>query len=115
MSVAPEREILGLHHVHIPVTDAWVSQDWYMDILGFKPVLVSEEENGVIGVVLRHPQGVVIGLHNEPARARALRGFVLLGLTVADQLELRRWAERFQRLGLTASPIQEGHLGGSST
>ena len=45
----------GLHGVRIPVTDALVSKDWYMTVLGLEPVLDLEEEQGVVGVVLRHP------------------------------------------------------------
>ncbi|MGP8059759.1 MAG: VOC family protein [Acidimicrobiales bacterium] len=101
----------GLHGVRIPVTDALVSKDWYMTVLGLEPVLDLEEEQGVVGVVLRHPTGFVIGLHQEPHRAGALRGFAVIGLTVTDRVQLERWRDELQRLGRAHGPLEAGHLG----
>lgn len=101
----------GLHHVRIPVSDAWRSRDWYVTALGFVPVLDLEEENGVVGVVLRHPEGLVVGLHQDPSRAAALAGFAVLGLGVADKGQLEQWAQYLDRLGAAHGPLEEGHLG----
>jgi hypothetical protein len=103
--------VLGLHHIRIPVSDAWVSRDWYMLVLRLKPLLHLEEEDGVVGVVLRHPRGFVIGLHRDPPRALALRGFAVLGLTIASRPELTRWAGVLDELDVAHHPIEEGHLG----
>jgi catechol 2,3-dioxygenase-like lactoylglutathione lyase family enzyme len=103
--------ILGLHHVRIPVSDPWVSRDWYGDILGFKAVLDLEEEERLVGVVLRHPQGIVIGLHRDPQRSAILKDFALLGLTVLDREHLAQWACQLDRLKVSHRPIEEGHLG----
>jgi catechol 2,3-dioxygenase-like lactoylglutathione lyase family enzyme len=100
----------GLHHIRIPVTDAWRSRDWYM-ILGFAPLLDFEEEKTLVGVVLRHRSGLVVGLHQDPVRAEELRGFALLGLAVSDQSQLERWAQYFDGLGIAHRPLEEGHLG----
>ena len=101
----------GLHNVRIPVRDPWTSRDWYTVVLGFVPVLDLEDEQGVVGVVLRHPRGFVIGLHQDPARAQALRGFAVLGLTVADMAQLRQWADYLDGRGVAHSALSEGHLG----
>ena len=74
--------IVGLHHVRVPVSDVLVSRDWYIDVLGFDPMLVSEEETSVSGEALLHPSGLVVGLHIDPDAARALKGFCVLGLGV---------------------------------
>jgi catechol 2,3-dioxygenase-like lactoylglutathione lyase family enzyme len=103
--------IIGLHHVRIPVSDAWVSRDWYMTVLGFRPLLDLEEEDGVIGVVLRHDEGLAVGLHRDRSRAAALRGFAVLGLTVEDRSQLERWAAVLDRAGIRRGPLVEGHLG----
>jgi catechol 2,3-dioxygenase-like lactoylglutathione lyase family enzyme len=103
--------IIGLHHIRIPVSDAWLSRDWYSTVLGFEPVLDLQEENGLIGVVLRHDQGFVVGLHQDRSRAAALRGFAILGLTVESRSQLERWATELDRAGLRHGPIEEGHLG----
>lgn len=105
------RPITGLHHVRIPVTEPWRSREWYTTVLGFVPVLDLEREQGIVGVVLRHPTGLVVGLHADPVRAVALEGFAVLGLAVADPTQLTRWAERLDHLGVPHGPIAEGHLG----
>jgi hypothetical protein len=82
-----------------------------MAVLGFKPVLDLEEEDRVVGVVLRHDQGFVIGLHRDPPRAAALCGFAVLGLTVTDRRGLERWAGELDRAGVRRGQLEEGHLG----
>ena len=103
--------VTGLHHVRFPVTDPQTSRDWYARVLGFVPVLDYERERGVIGVVCRHPTGLVIGLHRDPLRARALCGFAVLSLAVAAPDDLERWIEHLDRLSVPHGPIKEGHLG----
>jgi hypothetical protein len=82
-----------------------------MNVFRFVPVLDEEEAERLVGVVLRHPTGLVLGLHQDPGRAEALRGFALLGLGVSDPEELTRWSARLERLGIAAGPIEQGHLG----
>jgi hypothetical protein len=88
-----------------------MSRDWYMTTFGFKPILDLEQEGGLVGIVLRHPQGFVVGLHQDPARAAALSGFAVLGLTVNNRSNLEQWAERLSNLGIPHWPLEEGHLG----
>jgi catechol 2,3-dioxygenase-like lactoylglutathione lyase family enzyme len=103
--------VIGLHHIRIPVTDPWVSRDWYMTTLGCLPVLDEEEENEVVGVVLRHPEGLVIGLHRDPRRAASLSGFAIVGLTVDGRGDLRKLCDRLDRAGTAHSTPSEGHIG----
>jgi catechol 2,3-dioxygenase-like lactoylglutathione lyase family enzyme len=105
------RLVDGIHDVRIPVADPWVSRAWYASTLGFEPVLDLQEEPGLVGVVLRHRSGFVIGLHRDPGRARTLRGFVVLALTVPHLAALERCVTAFDRLGQEHSEIREGHLG----
>jgi catechol 2,3-dioxygenase-like lactoylglutathione lyase family enzyme len=107
----PLAPIIGLHHIRVPVSDAWISRDWYMAVLGFRPVLDLEEENGVVGVVLRHDQGLSIGLHRDRSRAASLKGFAILGLTVENRSQLERWAAALDRAGVSRGALEEGHLG----
>ena len=102
---------LRFHDVRIPVSDALVSKEWYITVLGMVPVLDLEWERGVVGVVLRHPEGFVVGLHHEPERAEALRGFAVLGLAVDGYAELQQWFDVLDRLDVPHGPIEEGHLG----
>ncbi len=103
--------VAGLHHIRIPVTDPWVSRDWYMTTLGMVPMLHEEEEAEVVGVVLRHPEGFVIGLHRDTERAASLRGFAVLGLTLDDHNHLRQLCVRLEERGIDHVPPEEGHIG----
>ena len=105
--------IAGLHLVRIPVADVWISRDWYTGVLGLLPVMDVEEEQRVVGAVLRHPQGFAIGLHLDPRRASELAGFALLGLTVTGRDELERWALHLDGIGLAHGVLEQGHLGWS--
>lgn len=103
--------ISRIHHVRIPVSDPWVSRDWYSSALSFQPVLDLEDSDGVVGVLLRHSSGILLALHHDTEAAAVLRGFPILGLEVADVLTLRNCAARLERNGLAHSPLRQGHLG----
>jgi hypothetical protein len=103
--------IAGLHDVRIPVRDPWVSRSWYMSVFSFEAILDLQEEPGLVGVVLRHASGAVIGLHHDEERASAMRGFVTLALTVADMPGLQACARALDGLGQARGDIQVGHLG----
>jgi len=103
--------IVNLHDIRIPVADVLLSKDWYMTVLGLVPVLDLEQEEGVVGVVLRHPLGFVVGLHHEPERAAALRGFAVLGLAIAGEVQLRDWSATLEQHGFPHCPVEQGHLG----
>jgi catechol 2,3-dioxygenase-like lactoylglutathione lyase family enzyme len=103
--------VTGLHHVRIPVRDAWRSRDWYVDVLGCTALMDLEVENGVVGVVLRHPCGSVIGLHNDPDRAAALSDFAVLGFSVVDRGALEQLGRELLRRGVHHHGVREGHLG----
>jgi catechol 2,3-dioxygenase-like lactoylglutathione lyase family enzyme len=104
-------EFFGLHHIRLPVSDVMRSRDWYIDVLGFEPRLVLEDEDHVVGVVVGHDSGVILGLHYEPERARALRGFCPVALNVGTIDDLHRWCARLETLGISHSAPTDGHLG----
>lgn len=98
----------ALHHVRLPVSNVLASRDWYVDVFGFQPILVAEEEDAVTGVVLEHPSGVVLGLHQDPNAAAALRRFVVIGLCVPN---VRVWIEYLDRRGVAHGKLEDLHLG----
>ena len=106
--VSDRPEIVGLHHVRVPVSDVLVSRDWYLTVLGFIPMLVSEDETSVMGEALLHPSGLVVGLHIDPDAARALAGFCVLGLGVDD---ISDWVDYLDRTGIERGPVEVGHGG----
>jgi len=103
--------LLGIHHIRVPATDVGASREWYRDTFGFEPVLDYEEEDGLVGAVLRHPSGLAVGVHRDRDRAAALSGFCLLALEVGTQAELHDWLAHLDALGVGHSGIREGHLG----
>jgi len=110
-SITISEKILGMHHVRIPVSDPWRSRDWYISTFGFTAVLDLEDSDRVVGVLLRHPCGLVVSLHQDSSRAAAMAGFPLLGLTVADQMVVEECAAELTRLEQRHSRPQEGHVG----
>jgi len=107
----PVVAILGLHHVRLPVSDVIRSRDWYVDVLGFEPRLLLEEEEEIVGAVVALPEALTLGLHCAPELARALRGFCPVALEVGTSDELTRWCTRLDTLGIDHSEPAEGHLG----
>lgn len=101
--------LLGVHHVRLPVLDVETSSDWYRTILGFEILLYEEEEDGAVGAVLRHPSGVVLGLHQVgSAVVEALDGFNVLGLAADD---LSAWLDELDRLGATHGQVTRSSVG----
>ena len=106
--------ILGLHHVRLPVSDVLRSRDWYCDVLGFEPILDYMEEYRLVGVAVQHRVGVTLGLHLDPERAAALRGFAVVALRVAAPAVLQDWSRRLDELGVQHFPVVADHAGGWS-
>jgi catechol 2,3-dioxygenase-like lactoylglutathione lyase family enzyme len=101
--------VLGVHHIRLPVMDIDASSDWYRTIFGFEILLYEEEEAGAVGAVLRHPSGVVLGLHQvEVAVVAALEGFNVLGLTADD---LSAWVDELDRLGAVHGEVTRSSVG----
>jgi len=103
--------ILGIHHVRLPVSDLSRARDWYREVLGLVPVLDYEEEEGPVGIVLSHESGMTVGLHHDPTRADALRGFCILALEVGTQAALHDWVAHLDTLDVSHAGIRDGHLG----
>jgi catechol 2,3-dioxygenase-like lactoylglutathione lyase family enzyme len=101
-------EIRGWHHVRLPVSNIDASREWYMDVFGLEPVLVEEDEDGITGVALRLPVGIVLGLHEDRRRAEALRGFAMVAFSVPD---LSVWIAYLDQNGINHGPLEDCHLG----
>lgn len=103
--------LTGLHHVRLPVSDVLASRDWYVEVLGFETRLDEEEETGVVGAVLAHDSGLVLGLHLDKERAASLAGFVPLALTVASAASLGSWVAWCDHVGAAHGEITIGEVG----
>jgi catechol 2,3-dioxygenase-like lactoylglutathione lyase family enzyme len=50
------RELAGVHHVKIPVTDLGRSLHWYRQVFGLRPTMAFPEADGVVrGFAWRSP------------------------------------------------------------
>ncbi len=98
--------IIGVHHVKVPVGDVLRSRDWYVEVLGFTPLLDFEEEDRLIGVALQHPCGFTIGLHLDPERAGVLCGFPTVALCVGDADDLMDWSVYFDESSWALGPTR---------
>jgi hypothetical protein len=85
-----------------------VACNWLVDVFGFTPVLLEEEEDRILGAVVEHPSGVTLGLHHDPARSGALSGFVVVALATSDIAE---WSDYLDRRGQQSSGIERHELG----
>ena len=100
--------MVGLHHVRVPVSDVLVSRDWYSDVLGFDPMLVSEEETSISGEALLHPSGLVVGLHTDPAPPPPSRGSVCSG---SESTTSPEWVDYLDRSDISHGPVELGPSG----
>jgi catechol 2,3-dioxygenase-like lactoylglutathione lyase family enzyme len=107
----PQPELLGIHHVRIPVSDVTPSADWYSEVLGLSTLLIEEEENEVIGAVLSLGDGPGIGLHRDPSRAVALAGFCVVALAVDTSKSLSQWDAWLNQVGAVHTGIVKGPFG----
>jgi catechol 2,3-dioxygenase-like lactoylglutathione lyase family enzyme len=107
--------ICGFHHVSLPARDVDRSGDWYERVFGFERVLIEEEENRVTMVMLEHPEGMLLCLHQvpdlDPAWEERSGTGAVLGFRVASAAELALWDRRLTELGAEHSSPREAHLG----
>jgi catechol 2,3-dioxygenase-like lactoylglutathione lyase family enzyme len=111
ISRQPAQRLLGLYHASLPVTDVESAADWFATVLGFEQCRLFEEGNRVVGAELEHPNGTIVVLRADPARAVALSGFPALAFTVPDREVLRRLADHLSDLGVIHTEVNAAHLG----
>jgi catechol 2,3-dioxygenase-like lactoylglutathione lyase family enzyme len=56
-------QICGFHHVSLPASDLDRSSDCYEHVFGFERVLIEEDEDRITMVMLEHPEGMLLCLH----------------------------------------------------
>lgn len=107
--------ICGFHHVSLPARDLDRSADWYESVFGFERVLIEEEEDRVTMVMLEHPEGMLLCLHQAPDLDpvwHELQGTAaVLGFRVTSVADLALWDRRLTELGAEHSSPREAHLG----
>ncbi len=103
------RDLVGIHHVTLPVSDVGRSREWYARALGLE-VSPGATDVDADEVTMVHPNvSIEVVLLHDPPRARALAGFGLLSFAVGTIEDLDAFVERLDARGIahgeqTASP-----------
>lgn len=108
-------ELSGWSHVSFSVRDRDASVGFYTDVLGFKPLSVTDRE-GWLQTIMLHPNGMCVAFQQHVGNTGEVFDFARTGLDhfgfgVASPQELTAWIERFEELGVAHSPVRDTPLG----
>ena len=108
----------GVSHVAFTVTDLERSKAWYTEVLGWQMLYDGEEEGIRFSLGMLPNVGIFVGLRQHPAGsgdrfdpARTGLDHVAFGVESREDLEV--WQERFEKTGVTYTPIVDvpyGHV-----
>ena len=106
-------EILGLHHIKVPVTDLSRSRAWYERVFDLEPTQeFRDDHDGVVrGVVYRSLGDLVISLREMPSAANGIAGFDPFAIMLRGRADIDHWAARLDELGIAHSDIIEAPIG----
>jgi glyoxylase I family protein len=102
----------GVDHLSFAVTDLDRSERFYVDVLGFVPVL-----DVGYGRILMHPAtGFTLSVvRHEGAKGGAFSelttGLDHVGFTAGSRAALEEWERRFDELGVVYTPIRDMEFG----
>lgn len=103
--LAGMRDLVGLHHAALTVSDVARSGRWYQDVLGMEEVF-SEHSEARRAVVMRLPGvGSVLGIVQHAGAEGAAfdprrTGLDHLAFTVAERADMDTWAARLAEHGV---------------
>ena len=106
-------DILGLHHVKIPVSDMVRSREFYERVLELEPLSeFRDDHDGVVrGVIYRAKGDLMISLREQPVAAAGLRGYDPFAMMLRGRADIDHWADRLDALGVEHEPIVEASIG----
>jgi catechol 2,3-dioxygenase-like lactoylglutathione lyase family enzyme len=106
-------EILGLHHVKIPVSDLVRSRAWYEGVFDLEPIMeFRDDEDGVVrGVVYRALGDLVLSLRENGPAATGFAGFDPFAIMLRGRPDIEHWIGRLNDLGVSHSEIIEATIG----
>lgn len=107
-------DIIGFHHVKLPVSDVAASRAWYERVLRLSVVAEFVEDGMLMGVALATTDDATqLALRHDPGRAHALAGFDPIALRCPTPAAVQGWSEHLDRLGEKHDGIVSGHAGGA--
>ena len=109
----PTGEILGLHHVKVPVSDMVRSREFYERVLELEPLSeFRDDHDGVVrGVVYQAKGDLMISLREQPVAAAGLVGYDPFAMMLRGRADIEHWAARLDALGVDHDPIVEASIG----
>lgn len=108
------RELAGVHHVKIPVTDLARSLHWYRRVLGLRPTLEFRDADGVVRGFSGEVPGLsptLVGLRVNATAAEGSRGFDPVSFAVHTRDDLQAWALHLDSIDVKHSPLIEASIG----
>jgi catechol 2,3-dioxygenase-like lactoylglutathione lyase family enzyme len=113
MSSAPVGEVLGIHHIKIPVSNLATCRQWYERVFELEPLMeFRDDEDGVVrGVVYRSLGDLSLSLRENPSAARGMAGFDPFAIMLRGRADIEHWASRLDELGVAHAPIVEATIG----
>ena len=106
-------EILGLHHIKIPVSDLPRSRSWYERVFELEVLTeFRDDEDGVVRGVAYHSKGeLALSLRENAPAARGIAGFDPFAIMLRGRLDVEYWARRLDELGVAHSPVINAPIG----
>jgi catechol 2,3-dioxygenase-like lactoylglutathione lyase family enzyme len=106
-------EILGLHHIKIPVSDLPRSRAWYERVFDLEPLTeFRDDEDGVVrGVSYRAKGDLAVALREHPPAAKGFAGFDPFAIMLRGRADIDHWVARLDDLGVAHSDVIEAAIG----
>ncbi|HEY5011634.1 MAG TPA: VOC family protein [Acidimicrobiia bacterium] len=106
-------EILGLHHIKIPVSDLVRSRAWYERVFDLDPLMeFRDDEDGVVrGVSYRSKGDLTLALRENAAAANGIAGFDPFAIMLRDRSDIEHWVRRLDELAVSHSAVIEAPIG----
>ena len=106
-------EILGLHHIKIPVSDLPSSRSWYERVFDLEPLMeFRDDEDGVVrGVAYRSKGDLAIALREDAPAASGIAGFDPFAIMLRGRSDIEHWARHLDGLGVSHSEVVEAPIG----
>jgi len=106
-------EILGVHHIKIPVSDFPRSRAWYERVFELEPRMeFRDDHDGVVrGVSYRAKGDLALALRENPVAARGIAGYDPFAIMLRGRADVDHWVKRLDELGVAHAPVVEATIG----
>ena len=106
-------EILGVHHVKIPVSDLVRSRAWYEPLFELEALTeFRDDHDGVVrGVSYRAKGDLALALRENPSAAEGVAGFDFFAMMLYGRADIDAWVQRLDDFGVAHSEIIEAAIG----